>query len=114
MVTERRKSKRLDLNVSLQLERLEADEIVTVKYLHVTVVDASKSGIAFKTTEELEVGSFFDTKLQIWTKEVIDTVIKIVRHTREGDMNVYGCAFVGLPDSEALKIEIYQLFNDAE
>jgi len=24
----------------------------------------------------------------------------------------YGCRFIGLPDTDALKIDIYQIFND--
>ena len=46
-MVEKRKCKRLDLSVSIQLERLSNDGIMTVKYLTVDVSDISKSGIGF-------------------------------------------------------------------
>ena len=113
MNVERRKSKRLPLDVSIQLERLEIEEVITVKYLHVDVTDLSRSEIGFKTNQELKVGSFFDTRIQIWTKEVIDAVIEIVRVSPGADgMYTYGCTFVGMTETDTLKIDIYQMFNE--
>ena len=50
---------------------------------------------------------------EIWTKEVVDAVIEIVRRDAlpEGGYK-YGCRFIGMPDTDALKIDIYQIFND--
>ena len=79
MSVERRKHKRLPLQVSIKLETIEVQNTVTVKYLNVDVFDLSRTGVGFKTDQELQVGSFFDTRIQIWTKEVIDAVIKIIR-----------------------------------
>jgi len=113
MTVERRKCKRLPLEVSIQLERLEVDEVITLKYLHVDVFDLSRSGIGFKSKQELKIGSYFDTRIQIWTKEVIDAVVEIVRVTPGPDgVNTYGCTFVGMTETDTLKIDIYQMFNE--
>ena len=101
MAQERRRHKRLDLEVSVELERLDEGGVTTLKYATVNVVDISKSGVGFTSNEVLEVGSFYDVKLQIWTKEVINAVVEIVRRS-----------FVGMPETDSLKIEIYQIFNE--
>lgn len=113
MTEERRKSKRLPLEVSIQLDKLEADEIVTLKYLKVDVFDLSRTGIGFTSDKELPVGAFYDTRIQIWTKEIIDAVVQIVRVSpNEKGNNTYGCEFVGMTDTDKLKIDIYQMFNE--
>ena len=110
---EKRRHKRLDLDVSLQLERLDEDGITTLKYVHVDVTDISRSGLGFISKQELTIGSFYDTKIQIWTKEIVDAVIEIVRcDKQQDDMYKYGCIFIGMTDVDALKIDIYQIFND--
>ena len=110
---EKRRHKRLDLDVSLQLERLDEAGVTTLKYAHVEVTDISRSGLGFKSNQELSIGSFYDTKIQIWTKEVVDAVIEIVRSDKQADgVYKYGCIFIGMTDVDALKIDIYQIFND--
>jgi len=109
---ERRRSKRLDLDVSVQLERLNNEDITTVRFIHVDVVDVSKTGIGFTATQKLEAGTYYDMKLQIWTKEIIDAVVEIVRLEETSEGYRYGAVFVGMTETDALKIEIYQLFNE--
>lgn len=110
---EKRRHKRLDLDVSLQLERLDEDGVTTLKYVHVEVTDISRSGLGFVSKQELVIGSYYDTKIQIWTKEVVDAVIEIVRCDKQEDgIYKYGCVFIGMTDVDALKIDIYQIFND--
>lgn len=109
---ERRRSKRLDLDVSVQLERLDTEGMTTLKFIHVDVVDVSKTGIGFTATQKLEAGTYYDMKLQIWTKEVIDAVVEIVRVEENENGYRYGAIFVGMTETNALKIEIYQLFNE--
>ncbi len=113
---EKRKYKRLDIDVKVQLERVDDANIITIKYLTVDVVNISKAGLAFRTQgERFEVGACFDAKIQIWTKETIDTVFKVVRVRELDDGSLeYGCVFVGMTDTDALKIDIYQLFNDKD
>ena len=109
---EKRRHKRLDLDVSLQLERLDEAGVTTLKYVHVDVTDISRSGLGFVSKQELPIGTYYDTKIQIWTKEVVDAVIEIVRCDKNNDMYKYGCIFIGMTDADALKIDIYQIFND--
>lgn len=109
---ERRRSKRLELDVSLELERLDRDGITTLKYVHVDINDLSRSGIGFNAEQELEIGSFYNTKLEIWTKEVIDTIVKVVRKNKTDKGYNYGGTFVGMTDPDSLKIEIYQMFEE--
>lgn len=109
---EKRKHKRLDLDVNVQLERLDEEGVTTLKYVHVEVTDISRSGIGFKSKVSLDTGTYYDTKIQIWTKEVVDAVIEIVRRTEVEDGYSYGGVFIGMTDTDALKIDIYQIFND--
>lgn len=109
---EKRKHKRLDLDVTVQLERLDKDGVTTLRYVHVDITDLSRSGIGFKASQELEVGTYYDTKLTIWTKEVIDAVIEIVRRDNAKEGYTYGAEFIGMTDTDALKIDIYQIFNE--
>lgn len=110
---EKRKHKRLDIDVSVQLERLDEDGVTTLKYVHVDVTDISRSGIGFTANKQLEAHTYYDTKIQIWTKEVVDAVIEIVRCTQDEDGEYhYGAVFIGMTDTDALKIDIYQIFND--
>lgn len=109
---EKRKHKRLDLDVSVQLERLDEEGVTTLKYIHVDVTDISRSGIGFTANQKLETGTYYDTKIQIWTKEVVDAVIEIVRRNDGEDGYHYGAIFIGMTDTDALKIDIYQIFND--
>ena len=113
MAEERRRDKRLALDVSVQLERLDNEGITTLKFANVKVQDISKSGMGFICNEKLEVGSFYDVRLQIWTKEIITAVVEIVRSSGEepGPYN-YGSTFIGMSETDSLKIEIYEIFND--
>ena len=52
---EKRKNKRLDLDVNVQLERLDEDGVTTLKFVHVDVTDISKSGIGFDCKKKLEM-----------------------------------------------------------
>ncbi|SFP94923.1 PilZ domain-containing protein [Lachnospiraceae bacterium XBB1006] len=110
---ERRKNKRLDLEVTVQIERLDVDDTTTVKYSKVDVCDISKTGIGFNSSQKLENNSYYDMKLQIWTKEIINAVIEIVRvkENPDGTFN-YGAVFIGMTETDQLKIEIYQIFNE--
>ena len=73
---EKRHHKRLKLDVSIQLERLTEDGTTTYDYTQVVVTDVSRGGIGFQSDELLEVGGYYNTRIQIWTKEVIDAVRK--------------------------------------
>ncbi len=109
---EKRKSKRLDLSVRIELSRIDQKEVTTIKYATVEVTDISKTGLAFRCSQKMETDEFYDARIQIWTKEVIDVVLKIVRVQEEEGGYKYGCIFIGMTDTDALKIQIYQMFNE--
>ena len=108
---EKRNAKRLDLNVAIELSRIDdTDGTTTVKLARVNVVDLSRSGIGFIAKQELEVGAFYNTKIQIWTKDIIEAIINIVRCKEDENGYHYGATFVGMIDKDALKIDVYQMF----
>ena len=110
---EKRNGKRLDLDMTIELDRIDDGKGgTTVQHIKVETVDLSKSGIGFISSEKLELESFYNTKLQIWTKEVINTIIKIVRRIETEDGYRYGAFFVGMTEKMELKIGIYEILND--
>lgn len=109
---EKRRDKRLDLDVNVQLERLDEEGVTTLKYVHVDVKNISRGGIGFSCSKELAIGTYYDTKIQIWTKEIVDAVIEIVRREQDGDGYQYGAVFIGMMETDGLKIDIYQMFNE--
>ncbi len=113
---EKRRDRRLDLDVTLELSRIDdEDGITTIKLVHVDVVDLSRGGLGFKTKQELKPGSFYNTKLQIWTKDIIEAIVKIVRCNKGDDGYYhYGATFVGMIDKDALKIDVYRMFYESE
>lgn len=51
---EKRKHKRLELDVTVELERLDEDGVTTLRYSHVEVVDISRTGIGLKQDSGLK------------------------------------------------------------
>ena len=109
---EKRKHKRLDLDVTVELERLDKDGVTTLKFVHVDITDLSRSGIGFKASQSLEVGTYYDTKLTIWTKEKIKVFLDVVRRVEKENGINYGAHFVGMPDLYKRKIGIYQTVEE--
>ena len=57
-------------------------EVTTLKYCHVDVTDISRSGIGFNAKVPLDIHTYYDTKIQIWTKgRLWMAVVEIVRRT---------------------------------
>ena len=101
----------MDLSAKIELSRIDQKEVTTVRYATVEVTDVSKTGMAFISTQELNIGEYFDARLQIWTKEEIDVVLEIVRVQEVDQGYKYGAFFVGMTDTDALKIQIYEMLN---
>ena len=112
---EKRSAKRLDLDVVIELSRIDDDnDVTTLKMARVEVADLSRNGIGFTTKQELKIGSFYNTKIQIWTKDIIEAIIKVVRCKEEDGLYHYGATFGGMIDKDALKIDVYQMFFASE
>ena len=104
---ERRRNTRSRLDSKLLLKRLDREE----KEVTIDVVDVSKTGVGFTCTEPLIIGAVYETYLTIWTKEVLHAFVEIVRIEKIGDTFGYGGTFVGMPDLDSARIEVYQMFE---
>ncbi len=109
MENERRRTKRTSMDSKLMIKRLDSSEPEEVD---IEILDVSKSGIGFCCTTSLEIGAVYESYLQIWTKEVLHAFLQIVRIELKGDVYHYGAIFVGMPEMDAARIEVYQTFSD--
>ncbi len=107
---EKRSSKRMNIDVSIQLKPIDGIHVDSKAY-EVEVQNISRGGMAFYCKEPLMLNGFYDAHIVIWTKEKIDAVIQVVR---KQDNNVYGCHFISMSTVDNAKIEIYELFNYPE
>ncbi|MBQ4537047.1 MAG: PilZ domain-containing protein [Lachnospiraceae bacterium] len=108
---ERRRSKRTQLQSTLIIKRLDGE---TAEEVSIDVIDVSKGGVGFTCNTPLNIGAVYESYLTIWTKEVLHAFLQIVRIELKGDEYIYGSTFVGLPEMEASRIEVYQTINDNE
>lgn len=116
-VSEKRKSKRMGINVKIKLQRVNENASAFANFkeeeFEVNVVNISKDGIAFRTKEFLALNSFYDTNVVLWTKETFNTVIEVVRMENLGeDETLYGCRFVGINPADQFKIDVYQIVSE--
>lgn len=111
-MNEKRKSKRTELESKLVVSRLDGGE--GAKEVSIDILNVSKTGIGFNSSSPLEIGAVYEGFLRIWTQEVIHTFIEIVRIEKKGDLFNYGGLFIGMPEMEAARIEVYQTVQDTE
>ncbi len=96
---ERRKFKRLPINMTLNIESLyKQDEEYDAKNVAIQFTDISKSGIGFESHSDLPLGFYFNGKIELDDEKKFYGVLKIVRKVESGDSYHYGCEFVGLAD----------------
>lgn len=108
---ERRKSKRTDLASKLLVKRLDKS---AQEEIGVEVMNVSKTGIGFYCDALLDMGAVYEAYLTIWTKEVIHAFIEIVRIEKNVDTYEYGGLFIGMPEVDLQRIEVYNTVADAE
>lgn len=114
---ERRRSNRMKIDVSIKLNSVKNGD-ADIKHLNkeaitVDLVNLSKDGLAFTSEEKLELNTFYDTSIVLWTKEKFDSVIEIVRMENMGNgPTLYGCRFIGIMPSDQLTIQIYEMVNE--
>lgn len=115
-IQEKRKSRRVGINVKIKLQKVTDNPLVyglKEDEFEVNIVNISKDGMAFRTKERLALNSFYDTKVVLWTKESFDTVIEIVRMENMGEEEtLYGCRFVGISAADQFKIDVYQIVSE--
>ncbi|MCR4923933.1 MAG: PilZ domain-containing protein [Lachnospiraceae bacterium] len=108
---EKRKSKRMDLAAHLIIKRVDGTKSERIP---IDIIDLSKTGVGFNCNQLLEMNSMYEAELCIWTKEVIKAYINIIRMDQKEDHIVYGARFIGMNDTDASKIEIYDLFEESK
>ena len=108
---ERRRNRRMDLTSRLILDRLDGNSEQEVQ---IEIINVSKTGVGFTSQTPLEISSVYEGYLTIWTKEVIHAFIEIVRIEKKENGYEYGGMFVGMPDLDAKRIEIYEAFEDKD
>ena len=108
---EKRKSKRFVLEANIAMERVDGSKN---RLVPVNIIDVSGSGIGFSCKEILEMGSVYKLQLKIWTGDVVDALVNIVRFDNSrDDCYIYGANFIGMPGNDTSKFNIHELFDAA-
>ena len=107
---ERRKDKRTQLPTNVIIKKMLGSGN---KEVEIEVIDLSRSGLGFSCKEKLEIGEVYESFLTIWTKEVIHAFLEIRRIEKIDDGNFnYGAIFIGMPEMDAARIEVYQTVEE--
>lgn len=109
---ERRKSRRMELSATLLMKGLsgEADNEVSID-----ILDVSKTGVGFVCSSPLNIGAVYEAYLTIWTKEVLDVFMEIVRIEKIGSEEYsYGAIFIGMSEMDCKRIEVYETIETME
>ena len=117
MMQEKRRSKRLPVQLELVVSRLFRQEEITLDINEpINVVDVSKLGIGFVTSADLPLHYYFNAKLELGNSDnSLFCVIQIIRKVPKGDGKIsYGCEFVGLaPVLRPIFDEYERILNEA-
>lgn len=96
---EKRNSKRLDVNIELNISNLFNQNNVLIDNIDapITVTNISKSGIGFESSAILPTGYYFNAKINLGNSDSsLYTVVQIIRSEAREDAMYYGASFVGL------------------
>ena len=85
---EKRKHKRLKMEHALELARLNADGTADDGVVNADILNISRGGIGFLSRKSLEVGSYYDTRISLFDREMIDAVLEIV-HVEEQEKGYF-------------------------
>ena len=110
-MNERRRNKRLELNSKLIMKRIDSGK---VEETAISVTDVSKTGVGFDCGEVLTIGAIYESFLTIWTSEVLHAFLEIVRIEKTSNTFKYGAIFVGMPEMDANRIEVYDTVKSME
>lgn len=108
---EKRDGRRIGLSAQLLIKNMNDDTDKTESVV-IEVIDVSKTGVGFLCDRPLSIGAVYETFLKIWTDEVIHAFLKIVRiEQTEEERYICGTIFIGLPEMNAKRIEVYELLD---
>lgn len=110
-MVERRKSKRTELKSRIIVKRLDSGK---TEEIGIDVLNVSKTGIGFICDGLLEIGAVYEAYLTIWTKEVLHAFIEIVRIEKESETFQYGGTFIGMPEMDLQRIDVYNVVSESE
>lgn len=108
---ERRRSKRTEMESHLMVKRLDQGDMQEVD---IDILDVSPEGVGFLCKEVLSIGAVYESNLRIWTQEVLHAFLQIVRIEMKGDSYDYGAVFIGMSESDAARIRVYQTVSENE
>lgn len=109
---ERRRNKRTAMNSRLLIKRLDGED--KQDEVGIEILDVSKGGVGFRAEQLLKIGEVYESYLTIWTREVLHAFLQIVRIELQGEDYIYGAVFIGMPEMDASRIEIYQTVHKDE
>lgn len=99
------------MDSSIVIKKLDTED---KREVAINITDVSKVGIGFECEEVLNIGDVYESFLTIWTKEIIHAFLQIVRIELGSSGYVYGASFIGMPEIDSARIEVYQTINDNE
>lgn len=108
---ERRKYKRLPIELNLEIDEIFKQDNVIVNNIgaSILVYDISRSGIGFVSEANLPIGYYFRGNIQFGNGDFFRVVIQIVRlGETEEKLKVYGAEFVGLAPFLSDKVDHYE------
>lgn len=111
MDIERRRYKRLPIELTLDVDEVFKQDYVVIKDIgaSISVFDISKSGIGFESNADLPVGYYFRGMINLGKGDFFRVVIQIIRCTNlDNNKKSYGAEFVGLAPFLADKVDKYE------
>ena len=107
---ERRKNKRHSLEGKIIIKRL--DDANGVREANIDISDVSRTGVGFCCNEILTIGSVYECRLTLWTKEVLNAFLEIVRIEKKQNTFSYGAIFIGMPEGDLQRITVYETVSE--
>ncbi len=111
---DRRKYRRMDIEVRVSMEELTVDDQPTGEKILVDVRDVSRNGLSFTCDKKLDMYACFAVEMSLWNGESMNTIVKIVRGNMVESGYEYGCIFVGLTDVDEFRIQVHEILQEYE
>ncbi len=109
-MSEKRRAKRLPVDITLKVETLFKQDNVRLDAVNETieVTNLSKTGIGFSSRTELPLDFYFNARITIDEEKFFYSVVKIIRKEERDGHWFFGCEFVGLADVLSGCIDDYE------